>query len=367
MTDLNTLKDKTLEAITAAATLEDLDQVRVSALGKKGELTALMKTMGKMAPEERKEFGQAANLIKDAIATALDSRKATLEEEALAAQLASETIDVTQPARPRKKGSIHPITQVTEEAIAIFGEMGFTVAEGPEIETDKLCFDDLNIPTDHPARQMQDTFYMHGYTGDEGSLVLRTHTSPVQVRTMNSQKPPIRVICPGRVFRSDYDATHTPMFHQIEGLVIDERGTKENGGGRAHMGHLKGVLMDFLKAFFQVDEVKIQLRPSYFPFTEPSAEVDIGYEIVNGELKIGQGDKWMEILGCGMVNSRVLENCGIDPEKYQGFAFGMGVERLSMLKYGMPDLRPYFDSDVRWLDHYAFEPLMIPSMTRGLN
>lgn len=358
MSELQSLRTDTLQAIEAASSLTALDEVRVATLGKKGAITALMKTMGKMAPDERKAFGQEANQVKDEIAAALDQRKGVLEDAALDAQLAQEVVDVSQPARPALRGSIHPVSQVMDEAIAIFGEMGFAVAEGPEIETDKYCFDDLNIPTDHPARQMQDTFYMHGHSGDAGSLVLRTHTSPVQVRTMLSQAPPIRIICPGRTFRSDYDATHTPMFHQIEGLVIDET---------AHMGHLKGVLMDFLAAYFEVDAVKIQLRPSYFPFTEPSAEVDIGYENVGGELKIGQGDKWMEILGCGMVNSRVLENCGIDSSKYQGFAFGMGVERLSMLKYGMPDLRPYFDSDVRWLKHYAFDPLLIPSMVRGLH
>ena len=332
--------------------------MRVAYLGKKGHFTLLMKTMASLDVEQRRAFGVEANRVKTALSEELDKRKAALENAALEASLIAECMDMTQSTRLQKRGSIHPISRVIEEAIAIFGEMGFKVAEGPEIESDKYSFDDLNIPTDHPARQMQDTFYMHGHSGDKNSLVLRPHTSPVQVRAMNAQQPPIRIICPGRVFRSDYDATHTPMFHQIEGLVVEEK---------IHMGHLKGVLMDFLKAFFAVDDVKIRLRPSYFPFTEPSAEVDIGCDRSSGETKIGSGDDWMEILGCGMINSRVLENCGIDSSRYQGFAFGMGVERLAMLKYGMPDLRPFFDGDQRWLDHYGFDPLFVPSMIKGLN
>lgn len=358
MNNISALKEQSLQAIAAASDLAALEVLRIRFFGKKGDFTALMKSMGKIAPEARKAFGQEANAAKDTVFAAFEARRLLLEEAALEQRLAYERFDMTQPSRAEATGSLHPISQVIEEAYAIFAEMGFSVAEGPEIESDKYCFDDLNIPADHPARQMQDTFYMAGHHGDTGSLVLRTHTSPVQVRVMNTQNPPIRIICPGRVFRSDYDATHTPMFHQIEGLVVEEA---------VHMGHLKGVLMDFLKAFFAVEDVKIRLRPSYFPFTEPSAEVDIGCERSGGETKIGTGEDWMEILGCGMVNTRVLENCGIDSSRYQGFAFGMGVERLAMLKYGMPDLRPFFDSDQRWLDHYGFSPLHTPSMIRGLS
>ena len=354
--DLGALKDKLLTRVNDAVDLPSLDEVRVAALGKKGEITAQMKNLGKLEADARKTAGQALNQLKDEIADAIEGKKTQMENAVLDARLASEWIDVSQPVAQSRKGHIHPITQTVDEIIAIFGEMGFTWAEGPEVEDDWHNFTALNMPTDHPARQMQDTFYMNGHSGDEGSLVLRTHTSPVQVRTMMSQEPPIRVIVPGRTFRCDSDATHSPMFHQVEGLVIDEN---------SNMSHLKGCLLEFCRTFFKAPELTIQFRPSYFPFTEPSAEVDIRCDRSGDELLIGTGDDWMEILGCGMVNPRVLEMAGIDSEKYQGFAFGMGIERIAMLKYGIPDLRTFYDGDVRWIDHYGFDSLNIPNLLRG--
>ena len=357
MSDTETLKAELLAQVEGASDLQALEDVRVSALGKKGAITAQMKNMGALAPEERKAAGQALNALKGEVAKAIDAKKVALEDDALNAKLADERIDVTLPARPETEGYIHPISQTIEEAVAILGEMGFEVAEGPEIEDDWYNFTALNIPDDHPARQEHDTFYLPG-EGDKGRKVLRTHTSPVQIRTMLDQKPPLRIIAPGRTYRCDYDATHSPMFHQIEGLVVDEK---------THMGHLKGCLIDFCRAFFGVDDLPVRFRPSYFPFTEPSAEVDIGCSREGGEFKIGHGDDWLEILGSGMVNPKVLENCGIDSTKYQGFAFGMGVERLAMLKYGIPDLRTFYESDLRWLRHYGFSALDVPSMVGGLN
>ena len=357
MFDLEVLKAEVFRQVSAADTMAMLDEARVHILGKKGVLTAQLKKLGGMAPEARKDFGQAINILKDEIQIALEARALTLKQQEMQLRLAEERLDVSQPARLRQSGKIHPITQTIDEIIAIFGQMGFSWAEGPEIETDWYNFTAMNMPADHAARQMQDTFYMAGYSGDEGSLVLRTHTSPVQARTMLSQTPPIRIIAPGRTFRSDYDATHTPMFHQVEGLVIDET---------AHMGHLKGVLIDFLKAFFGLEDVKLRLRPSYFPFTEPSAEVDMQCDRSGGQLKLGEGEDWLEILGSGMVHPTVLENCKIDSQKYQGFAFGIGIERLAMLKYGIPDLRTFFDGDQNWIQHYGFDPLDRPSMVTGL-
>lgn len=359
MIDTN-IQDKWVGEANNADTLAVLEDIRIKALGKKGEISLAMKSLGQLAPEERKEAGQQFNVIKQAVSNAIEKRKNTLEIETLNQRLATETIDISQPIYPQAKGSIHPISQTISEITTIFGHMGFTVAEGPEIEDDAHNFTALNIPTDHPARQMHDTFYMHGHSGEEGSLVLRTHTSPVQIRTMKNSTPPIRIIAPGRTFRCDSDATHTPMFHQVEGLVVDEKAK-----GNCNMSHLKGVLLEFTKTFFGVDDISLRLRPSYFPFTEPSAEVDIGCEKGKGQFKIGTGNDWLEVLGCGMVHPNVLENCGIDSKKYQGFAFGMGVERLAMLKYGMPDLRPFFDGDTRWLDHYGFGALDIPSLLRG--
>jgi len=356
MQNLSELESKWKGAAEAAATADALEAIRVEALGKKGEITGLMKTLGTLSPDERKSFGQQLNLVKDAVTAAIETRKSALAEAAIDARLQTEKLDLTLPARPEPVGRIHPISQTIDEIIAIFGEMGFGVREGPDIEDDFHNFEALNIPKDHPARQMQDTFYLPAKP-DGSQMVLRTHTSPVQVRTMQSEKPPLRVICPGRTYRVDSDMTHSPMFHQVEGLVIDES---------THMGHLKGCLTDFCRAFFGIDDLKLRFRPSYFPFTEPSAEVDIGCDRSGGELKLGVGNDWLEILGCGMVHPKVIKNCGMDPEKYQGFAFGMGIERIAMLKYGIPDLRTFYDADLRWLKHYGFLPLDVPSVVGGL-
>ncbi len=355
MDDLSTIRSEALGAVAQAADLAALETARVAVLGKKGSVTGLMKTLGGMAPEARKEFGARVNQLKAEIEAALDARKGLLGSAALAARLASEKIDISLPARPEAQGTLHPIGQVMDEVGAIFGEMGFTWADGPDIEDDWHNFTALNIPPDHPARQMQDTFYLPA-RADGTPMVLRTHTSPVQARTMLSKDVQkrladggsLRIIVPGRTFRIDSDATHTPMFHQVEGLVIDRT---------THMGHLKGCLVDFCRAFFEVDDLPLRFRPSYFPFTEPSAEVDIGCSWKGGELKIGAGDSWLEILGSGMVHPNVIANCGLDPAVYQGFAFGMGIDRIAMLKYGIPDLRAFFDADLRWLRHYGFSAL----------
>jgi phenylalanyl-tRNA synthetase alpha chain len=353
--DLDDVRTSIAAALNEAATLEALEAVRVDALGRKGRITGLMKDMTALAPDERKARGQAVNILKDEITAALDARKATLEDAALGAKLAAERIDVTATARPEQAGALHPISQTMDELCAIFAEMGFTLAEGPDIEDDFHNFTALNIPPEHPARQMHDTFYLPE-NADGTRKLLRTHTSPVQIRTMMSKQPPHRIIAMGRTYRNDSDMTHTPMFHQVEGLVIDKA---------THMGHLKGCLTQFLAAFFELDDVPIRLRPSYFPFTEPSCEVDIGCSRKGGELKIGAGDDWLEILGAGMVHPNVLANCGIDPTEYQGFAFGMGIERLAMLKYGIADLRTFFEADLRWLRHYGFASLDVPSLAFG--
>ncbi|MBF0167127.1 MAG: phenylalanine--tRNA ligase subunit alpha [Alphaproteobacteria bacterium] len=353
---MDALKSQTLADIAGAENLEALEAVRVKALGKKGSLTEEMKKLGGMSPDERKAFGASINEVKAVLESALAERREVLESAAIDARLAAEKIDITLPVRPETEGRIHPISQTIDEVTAIFAEMGFTVAEGPDIEDDFHNFTALNFPPDHPARQMHDTFFFGEHAPGE-RLLLRTHTSPVQVRTMLTQKPPIRVIIPGRTFRCDSDMTHTPMFHQVEGLLIDET---------THFGHLKGCLIDFVRAFFEVDDVPVRFRPSFFPFTEPSAEVDIGCSREGGELRIGRGAGWLEILGCGMVHPNVLKNCGIDPDKYQGFAFGMGVERLAMLKYGIPDLRTFFEADLRWLKHYGFAAQDVPSLAGGL-
>ncbi len=356
MEELETIRARALEAVAAAASLEALEAARVAALGKKGSISGLMGRLGAMGPEERKAAGALLNAVKDEVAAAIAAAKAGLEAKALDERLARERVDVTLPVRPARQGRIHPIAQVMDEITAIFAQMGFAVAEGPDIEDDFHNFTALNIPAEHPARQIHDTFYF-GERADGGRHLLRTHTSPVQIRTMLSQQPPIRIIAPGRTYRCDSDMTHTPMFHQVEGLVIDEH---------THMGHLKGCLTEFVRTFFEVDEVPVRFRPSFFPFTEPSAEVDIGCSREGGELKIGPGKGWLEILGCGMVHPNVLRACGIDPDRYQGFAFGMGVERVAMLKYGIPDLRTFFESDLRWLEHYGFLPFDLPTVTGGL-
>lgn len=354
--NLSALKQECAQQISAANDLAALDDIRVATLGKKGKVTELLKTLGTLPADQRKDFGAAINVVKDELAQLIDARQHILQAAALNKKLEGEKADITLSPRPEHKGAIHPVTQTIEELVTLFADMGFAVAEGPDVESDFNNFTALNMPPDHPARQMQDTFYLPGAEGQEPP-VLRTHTSPVQVRTMLTQKPPIRIIAPGRTYRCDYDQTHTPMFHQMEGLIIDES---------THMGHLKGALMDFLRAFFRVPDLKVRFRPSYFPFTEPSAEVDIGCSRKGGTLKIGEGEDWLEVLGCGMVNAKVLENCGIDSAKYQGWAFGMGVERLAMLKYGIPDLRTFFEADLRWLKHYGFSALDIPNLARGI-
>lgn len=384
--NIDSLRSDSLAAISSCTTSAALEEQRVALLGKKGKITEALKTLGSVDAETRKTLGAELNQIKTAISEALDARKAEIATAELNAKLVSEKTDVSLPAQPIAQGRIHPVTQVIEEITAIFADLGFSVADGPDIEDDYHNFDALNIPESHPARQMHDTFYLspqssvasHQQEKNAGDrrletnrYLLRTHTSPVQIRTMRNGKPPFRVLAPGSTYRCDSDITHTPMFHQVEGFVIDKG---------IHMGHLKGCIIEFLKAFFELDNVPVRFRPSFFPFTEPSAEVDIGCKRGKDELKIGVspltslpqaggaegGNDWLEVMGCGMVHPNVLKNCGIDPNEWQGFAFGMGVERLAMLKYGIPDLRTFFESDVRWLKHYGFDPLHIPSLVSGL-
>lgn len=358
MSDIDSLYSEISAAIAAAATEAALE-VRIAALGKKGSISELMKTLGSMSPEERQSKGPALNSLKTRVTDEIAARKEVLREAALEARLASERVDVTLPLRaaPAETGRVHPIAQVIDELTAIFADMGFAVAEGPDIETDELNFTALNFPLGHPARDMHDTFFFNPKENGE-RLLLRTHTSPVQIRTMRTQTPPIRVIIPGRTYRCDSDQTHTPMFHQVEGLVIDKG---------SHMGHLKWILEEFCKAFFEVNDIKMRFRPSFFPFTEPSMEVDIQCDRSGAEVKFGEGNDWLEILGCGMVHPNVIRNCGLDPDEYQGFAWGMGIDRIAMLKYGMPDLRAFFDADVRWLKHYGFRPLDLPTLFGGLS
>ncbi|MEM9433230.1 MAG: phenylalanine--tRNA ligase subunit alpha [Pseudomonadota bacterium] len=356
---MDALRGKVLDAISAATDEAALEDVRVASVGKKGEVSLKMREMGKMSPEERKTAGPALNALKDEVNSALAAKKAALADAALDERLQSEWLDVTLPGRTRPAGTIHPISQVTEEVTALFADMGFAVAEGPQIESDWYNFDALNIPSHHPARGEMDTFYMHrAEEDDRPPHVLRTHTSPVQIRSMLDKGAPLRVICPGRVYRADYDQTHTPMFHQVEGLAIDRD---------ISMANLKWVLEEFVKAFFEVDDVELRFRASHFPFTEPSAEVDIRCSWDDGQLKIGEGDDWLEILGSGMVHPKVLAAGGIDPAEWQGFAFGMGIDRIAMLKYGIPDLRAFFDSDLRWLRHYGFASLDQPAVHSGLS
>ncbi len=359
MADLSKLENDLTAQIAGAADEAALEAVRVSALGKKGSVSELLKGLGAMSPEERKTEGAKINALRDRVSGALDAKKSELKEKAISAKLAADVADVTLPVRaaPAEQGRIHPISQVIDELTAIFADMGFSVAEGPDIETDFYNFTALNFPAGHPAREMHDTFFFPPDANGERKL-LRTHTSPVQIRSMQKQKPPIKIIIPGRTYRSDSDQTHTPMFHQVEGLVIDKK---------SHLGHLKWILAEFCKAFFEVDDVKMRFRPSFFPFTEPSMEVDIQCDRSGGDIKFGQGNDWLEILGCGMVHPNVLRNCGLDPDEYQGFAWGMGIDRIAMLKYGMPDLRPFFEADVRWLQHYGFRPLDFPTLAGGLS
>lgn len=355
MQDYDKLKNEVLIKIKEANSLDDLENLRVQVLGKKGSITSLMKQLGSLEPDKRREAGQILNSLQKNIIESIDNKKSSLEETYLNEKLKNEALDITLPTRPENIGRIHPLSKTMDEVISIFAQMGFTVAEGPDIESDFYNFTALNIPQEHPARQEHDTFYFNEDENGERK-VLRTHTSPVQIRTMEKLKPPLRVIVPGRTYRSDHDATHSPMFHQCEGLVI---------GDNLNMSHLKGCLIDFCRIFFGVDDLPVRFRPSYFPFTEPSAEVDIGCSRKSGELIIGEGDEWLEILGSGMVNPRVLQNCGLDPNEHQGFAFGMGLERIAMLKYGIPDLRPFFDSDLRWMKHYGFFPFEQTSIHQG--
>ena len=356
---MDDLKQKYLGLIASAADESTIEDLRVQALGKKGEISLQMRELGKMTPEERQTAGPALNALKDEINSALLAKKSALGDAALDERLRGEWLDVTLPGRGRPAGTIHPISQVTEEVTAIFADMGFAVAEGPQVESDWYNFDALNIPGHHPARAEMDTFYMMRADGDDRPpAVLRTHTSPVQIRSMEAQGAPIRIICPGRVYRADYDQTHTPMFHQIEGLAIDKT---------ISMANLKWVLEEFVKSYFEVDNVDIRFRASHFPFTEPSAEVDIRCSWEGGTLKVGEGDDWLEILGSGMVHPKVLQAANVDPAQWQGFAFGMGIDRIAMLKYGIPDLRAFFDSDLRWLRHYGFSALDVPTLRGGLS
>lgn len=363
---LETLREHITADIENANDEKALDAVRVAALGKKGSVSEQLKSLGKMSPEERQSAGPAINGLKNDLAALIEAKSATLKKAALEARLASEKVDVTLPLQPgpMQRGSIHPVSQTLDEITAIFSDMGFAIAEGPDIESDYYNFTALNFPEGHPAREMHDTFFMKAKPTVEGEesngnkMVLRTHTSPVQIRTMETQEPPIRVVIPGRTYRCDSDQTHTPMFHQLEGLVIDKS---------SHIGQLRWVLEEFLKAYFEVDNVKTRFRPSFFPFTEPSMEVDVQCDRSGNEVKIGQGEDWLEILGCGMVHPNVIRNCGLDPDIYQGFAWGMGIDRIAMLKYGMPDLRDFFDADKRWMEHYGFRPLDLPTLFGGLS
>lgn len=356
---MDELRQKYLGAIADAADESALEDIRLQAVGKKGEVSLKMRELGKMTPDERSAAGPVLNALKDEINSALSAKRSALADAALDARLRDEWLDVTLPGRGRPQGSVHPISQVSEEVTAIFADMGFSVAEGPQVETDWFNFDALNIPGHHPARAEMDTFYMARAEGDERPPhVLRTHTSPVQIRTMQDRGAPLRIIAPGRVYRCDYDQTHTPMFHQVEGLALDKD---------LSMANLKWVLEEFVRAFFEVDEVELRFRASHFPFTEPSAEVDIRCSWEGGQLRVGEGDDWLEILGSGMVHPKVLAAGGIDADQWQGFAFGMGIDRLAMLKYGIPDLRAFFDSDLRWLRHYGFAALDQPTLRGGLS
>jgi phenylalanyl-tRNA synthetase alpha chain len=345
-----------LARIAAAPNLPALEAERVAALGKQGAVTQLLKTLGGMSPEQRQAEGPRIHGLREQVSSAIAERKAALEAAELDRKLATERLDMSLPVAPAPQGSVHPVSQVMDELAEIFADLGFAVATGPEIETQWHNFTALNMPESHPARAMHDTFYLRAGEGEEAK-VLRTHTSPVQIRTMTSQPPPIRIIAPGRTYRSDSDATHTPMFHQVEGLVIDKGIT---------LGHLKWTLETFLKAFFEREDIVLRLRPSYFPFTEPSAEVDVGYTMVKGRRVLGGTEGWMELLGSGMVHPRVIEACGLDPDEWQGFAFGCGIDRLAMLKYGMDDLRAFFDGDLRWLRHYGFRALDVPTLSGGV-
>ncbi len=360
MKSLDALRESHLTSIAAASSHDELEVARLAAFGRKsGEISQRLSQLGKMDPEQRREIAPRLNHIKNELRQAISAKKSEIDEHEIEEQIGQEWTDITLPGRYRAEGTIHPVSQVTEEVIAIFADLGFEVAEGPQIESDWYNFDALNIPPEHPARQEHDTFFIQNSDSDTGQPnVLRTHTSPVQIRAMNAAKPPMRIIAPGRVYRCDYDQTHTPMFHQIEGLAIDTD---------ISMAHLKWTLEEFCRAFFEVEKAELRFRASHFPFTEPSAEVDLRCSWEQGRLKVGEGSDWLEILGSGMVHPNVLKAGGIDPDKWQGFAFGIGIDRLAMLKYGIPDLRAFFESDIRWLRHYGFRPLDVPSLHGGLS
>ncbi len=359
MCDITRMRSDHFEAVTNAQTESELEEARLRAMGRKGEISQRLRSLGGMDPEERKRQAPALNALKSDLQKAIARRKQELADQALAELISKESADVTLPGRPRRRGTVHPVSQTIEEVSAIFADMGFGIAEGPEIETDWHNFDALNIPPDHPARQEHDTFFVRNRDpGRQHPNVLRTHTSPVQIRALTAQGAPIRVIAPGRVYRCDYDQTHTPMFHQVEGLAIDRDIT---------MANLKWVLEEFCRAYFEVEQAELRFRASHFPFTEPSAEVDLRCSWKDGRLTVGEGDDWMEILGSGMVHPKVLEACDVDTDIYQGFAFGIGIDRLAMLKYGIPDLRDFFDSNLQWLEHYGFSPLDVPALHSGLS
>ena len=354
MSDIKKIKDEYLDKLDGDLNLENVNQIKTELFGKNGAISNSFKKLGTLPPEDRKKFASDLNFIKDQLQEKINSKLNEIETKEINSKLENEKVDVTLPERDIHQGKIHPVSQVIDEISSIFSEIGFSVEEGPDVENQHYNFTALNTPDNHPARDMHDTFYLD----DKKELLLRTHTSPVQVRTMLKGKPPFKIIAPGRTYRSDSDQTHSPMFHQVEGLHIDKD---------INMGHLKGCLNYFIKEFFEVNKIQMRFRPSHFPFTEPSAEVDIGYELKDGKIVIGEGDKWLEILGCGMVHPNVLKNVNVNPDKYQGYAFGIGIDRLGMLKYGINDLRAFFESDYRWLNHFGFDPLDVPSNYRGLS
>jgi|TARA_B110001452_G_scaffold628_1_gene579 phenylalanyl-tRNA synthetase alpha chain len=354
MSDLDNINSSFKQKIESLKSKEELQSLKTEFFGKNGQITNQFKNLGIITADKRKEFASTLNKLKENLTTQLDNKFLELETHEINEKLKDQKIDITLPVRPFQNGKIHPVSQVIDEISSIFSEIGFSVAEGPDVETEHNNFTALNTPEDHPARDMHDTFYLE----ENKKILLRTHTSPVQIRTMINGNPPFKIIVPGRTYRCDSDQTHAPMFHQLEGLHIDKNIT---------MSHLKGCLDYFIKEFFEVKNLKMRFRPSHFPFTEPSAEVDIGYRIEKGRIIIGEGDKWLEILGCGMVHPNVLRNVKVDPDKYQGFAFGMGIDRLAMLKYGINDLRAFFESDFRWLNHFGFDPLDVPTNYRGLS
>ena len=354
MSDLKKIKDELLLKLKSKLNLSEVNQMKSDLFGKNGLVSSQFKKIGTIAETERKKFASELNVIKDELQDLINLKIKEIENEEIREKLQKEKIDITLPERPFVRGKIHPVSQTIDEISSIFSEIGFSVEEGPDVESEYNNFTALNTPENHPARDMHDTFYLD----EKKERLLRTHTSPVQIRTMLKDKPPFKIIAPGRTYRSDSDQTHAPMFHQVEGLHIDKD---------INMGHLKGCLNYFIKEFFELDKIKMRFRPSHFPFTEPSAEVDIGYEMKDGKIVIGEGDQWLEILGCGMVHPNVLRNVKVDPIKSQGYAFGMGIDRLAMLKYGINDLRAFFDCDYRWLNHFGFDPLDVPTNYRGLS